>query len=107
MATPSAPKGATPSNILDLTPEEAKDRLVSWGKARDLPRYRAEQLFPRLWQRPVGSWSDATELPKELRVELEKAFPSPGSRSIPSRPPTTAPRNSSGASPTERRSSPF
>jgi 23S rRNA (adenine2503-C2)-methyltransferase len=77
MATPSAPKGATPSNILDLTPDEAKDRLISWGKARDLPRYRAEQLFPRLWQRPVASWNEATEIPKELRAELEKAFPLP------------------------------
>jgi len=77
MATAPTPKGATPANILDLTPEEAKDRLASWAKARKLPRYRADQLFPRLWQRPVASWHEVTDIPKELREELEKAFPLP------------------------------
>jgi 23S rRNA (adenine2503-C2)-methyltransferase len=77
MATAPTPKGATPANILDLTPAEAKDRLVSWAKVRGLPKYRADQLFPRLWQRPVASWSEATDIPKELREELEKAFPLP------------------------------
>ena len=45
--------------------------------ARGLPPYRAAQLERRLWQSPVGSWSDATDIPLTLRAELEQALPLP------------------------------
>ncbi|HJQ66799.1 MAG TPA: 23S rRNA (adenine(2503)-C(2))-methyltransferase RlmN, partial [Gemmatimonadales bacterium] len=34
-----------------------------------------KQILPRLWQRPVASWHDATDLPAELRSALAEAFP--------------------------------
>ena len=77
MAIPAAPKGATPPNILDLTPAQAKERLENWAKARGLPRYRVDQIFPRLWQRPVASWAEASDLPKDLRAALEADHPLP------------------------------
>src|SRR2546428_7039039 len=39
----------------------------SWLAERREPAYRATQVLPRLWERPVGSWDEATELPAALR----------------------------------------
>ncbi|MGE0354805.1 MAG: 23S rRNA (adenine(2503)-C(2))-methyltransferase RlmN [Gemmatimonadales bacterium] len=63
------------STILDLTPAEARQALEDWVQARGLPAFRTRQLLPRLWQRPVRRWADATELPRNLRDELDEAFP--------------------------------
>lgn len=63
------------SRILDLTPAEAQQALEAWVQARGLPAFRTRQLLPRLWQRPVRRWADATELPQSLRAELDEAFP--------------------------------
>lgn len=63
--------------LLDLPPAAARDRLAEWVKSTGSPGYRAGQLLRRLWVKPVGSWADATELPLELRRELERAFPLP------------------------------
>jgi len=65
------------SGLLDLTPAAAGERLAHWVAERGLPAYRARQLLRRLWQAPVASWADATELPLTLRAELESAFPLP------------------------------
>jgi 23S rRNA (adenine2503-C2)-methyltransferase len=35
-------------------------------------------MVRRLWQAPVRSWTEATELPATLRVELDQRFPLPG-----------------------------
>jgi 23S rRNA (adenine2503-C2)-methyltransferase len=77
MATAPTPKGATPPNILDLAPAAAKNRLVTWVSAKELPKYRVEQIFARLWQRPIASWSEASDLPKALRDALEADHPLP------------------------------
>ena len=66
-----------PRTLLDLTPAAARERLVEWVKTTGLPGYRAGQLARRLWVKPVASWSDATELPLELRRELDRTFPLP------------------------------
>jgi 23S rRNA (adenine2503-C2)-methyltransferase len=42
--------------------------------ARGEPAYRATQVFGRLWQRPVRSFDDITELPKSLREALALSF---------------------------------
>ena len=34
-------------------------------------------MLRRLWQAPVRSWAEATELPATLRAELDQAFPLP------------------------------
>jgi 23S rRNA (adenine2503-C2)-methyltransferase len=64
-----------PSPILGLPPAAARQRLEAWVAARQLPRYRAEQLLRRLWQAPVAAWADATELPLALRAELDQELP--------------------------------
>ena len=77
MATAPVKSGATPANILDLAPAAARNRLVTWVSAQKLPKYRVDQIFPRLWQRPVATWAEATDLPKELREALEAGHPLP------------------------------
>ncbi len=62
-------------NLLDLDPEQAKSTLGQWIAERGDPSFRVRQLLPRLWQRPVGSWSEATELPRRLVDELTRRFP--------------------------------
>ena len=68
---------ATDATLLDLSPEEAATHLEAWAVTESLPSYRARQLVPRLWQRPVAAWSDATELPRELRDRLQERWPLP------------------------------
>ena len=68
---------ATQRSLLDLPPAEARAALADWVGGRGLPRYRTEQLVRRLWLAPVERWAAATELPVELRTELDVAFPLP------------------------------
>jgi 23S rRNA (adenine2503-C2)-methyltransferase len=62
-------------DLLSLTPDAARETLAPWLTARGDPPYRLKQVFPRLWQRPVARWADATELPAPLRAALEESFP--------------------------------
>ena len=62
-------------DLLSLTPEAARHSVAEWLAQRAEPAYRATQIVPRLWQRPVGSWDQATDLPAELRRALGAAFP--------------------------------
>ncbi|MEZ4411796.1 MAG: 23S rRNA (adenine(2503)-C(2))-methyltransferase RlmN [Gemmatimonadales bacterium] len=72
----TSPRVAPPADtILDLTPDAARARLTTWVEERGLPNYRADQLHRRLWVQPIRAWSDATELPAALRVELDETFP--------------------------------
>jgi len=66
---------ASDTDLLSLTPQASEARLRDWLTQRDEPGYRLEQMAARLWQRPVASWSDATELPVALRLALEQVFP--------------------------------
>ncbi|MGH7548217.1 MAG: 23S rRNA (adenine(2503)-C(2))-methyltransferase RlmN [Gemmatimonadales bacterium] len=63
------------TNLLSLTPDGARAALADWVAARGEPAYRVNQIVPRLWQRPVGSWDDARELPAALHRDLTAAFP--------------------------------
>src|SRR5438046_7498933 len=62
-------------DLLSLVPDAARTALAQWLAARGEPAYRARQVLPRLWERPVGSWDDATELPAALRRALAVALP--------------------------------
>ncbi|PYO99639.1 MAG: 23S rRNA (adenine(2503)-C(2))-methyltransferase RlmN [Gemmatimonadetes bacterium] len=62
-------------DLLSLVPAAGGAALAQWLAQRCEPAYRARQILPRLWQRPVGSWDDATELPAALRRDLAVAFP--------------------------------
>src|SRR5437016_2368569 len=66
---------APTTDLLCVTPAEARTRLAAWLATRGEPAYRAAQVLPRLWQRPVGSWNEASDLPAALRRELDQAFP--------------------------------
>jgi len=62
-------------DLLSLTPEAARNALGEWLTQRGEPAYRLRQVLPRLWQRPVARWADATDLPAPLRAALDDAFP--------------------------------
>src|SRR3989475_1462160 len=62
-------------DLLSLDPAAARAALAEWLADRDEPAYRARQVFRRLWERPVESWDDATELPAGLRRALAAALP--------------------------------
>ena len=70
-------RATTESTLLDLHPEEAAGQLERWAASEALPAYRARQLAPRLWQKPIAAWADATELPLELRRGLDERWPLP------------------------------
>jgi 23S rRNA (adenine2503-C2)-methyltransferase len=63
--------------LFDVTPDSARQLLRDWTGTNRLPAYRAAQIHRRLWQAPIGSWDDATELPRELRQALADTFPIP------------------------------
>ncbi|HET7789966.1 MAG TPA: 23S rRNA (adenine(2503)-C(2))-methyltransferase RlmN [Gemmatimonadales bacterium] len=63
------------TDLLALTPDAARDAVAAWLKERGEPDYRARQIVPRLWRRPVASWTDASELPTALRAALAETFP--------------------------------
>ncbi len=69
------PDIAASVNLLDQTPDQARELLRAWTAKAGLPAYRVAQIHRRLWQAPLASWSTATELPVALRGELETAFP--------------------------------
>ncbi|HEV8304939.1 MAG TPA: 23S rRNA (adenine(2503)-C(2))-methyltransferase RlmN [Gemmatimonadales bacterium] len=62
-------------DLLSLPPETARAALGEWLAARGEAPYRVRQVLPRLWQRPVPRWADASELPAALRAALDEAFP--------------------------------
>src|SRR5229473_897988 len=69
------PSGTYMVDVLSLVPNAAGAALAQWLEERGEPAYRARQILPRLWRRPVGSWDDATELPAALRRALAGALP--------------------------------
>ncbi len=77
MSNAAARASASATNLLDQTPIGAAETLRGWVDQQGLPSYRANQILRRLWQAPVPSWADATELPTALRGELDRAFPLP------------------------------
>ena len=64
-------------NLLNLVPPEAERYLTEWLAARNEPPFRLRQILPRLWQRPVSNWGEATELPLALRQSLDRELPLP------------------------------
>ena len=63
------------ADLLSLPPEAARAALGEWLAARGEAPYRVRQVLPRLWQRPVARWADASELSAALRTALDEAFP--------------------------------
>src|SRR5256884_3723666 len=65
----------TVPDLLSLPPDAARQRVAEWLAQRGEPAYRSTQIVPRLWQRPVRTWDQATDLPAPLRSALAAAFP--------------------------------
>jgi len=65
------------TDLLSLAPQEARAALTAWLAAQGEPEYRVRQVLPRLWQRPIAQWSDASDLPAPLRSALDAEFPFP------------------------------
>ena len=63
------------TDLLSLTPDGARTALAEWLATRGEPAYRVRQILPRLWERPVARWADATDLPAPLREALDQDFP--------------------------------
>lgn len=57
-------------NIFEFSPEEIKQILSGWQKEP----FRAEQIFAWLYKKPVSSFSDMSNLTKELRQLLGDNF---------------------------------
>jgi 23S rRNA (adenine2503-C2)-methyltransferase len=72
-----SPDSTNADCILDRAPDQAWSALEQWTRDQGLPAYRARQLGPRLWQRPVTGWGSAAELPVPLREALDTALPLP------------------------------
>ncbi|HKT59201.1 MAG TPA: 23S rRNA (adenine(2503)-C(2))-methyltransferase RlmN, partial [Gemmatimonadales bacterium] len=64
-----------PVDLLDQAPASARSLVAAWVAHHGLPAYRVNQIARHLWQAPVGSWAEATELPVTLRAELDATFP--------------------------------
>src|SRR2546430_9440778 len=62
-------------DLLSLVPDAARTAVAQWLGQRREPAYRARQVLPRVWERPVASWDEATELPAALRRALTEALP--------------------------------
>lgn len=63
------------TDLLSLSPDSAAAALADWLAQRGEPAFRARQALPRLWQRPVTAWRDATDLPAALRTALDEELP--------------------------------
>jgi 23S rRNA (adenine2503-C2)-methyltransferase len=64
-------------NLLNLVPAEAERVLREFAAEHGLPAYRAGQVVPRLWSRPVASFDEITDLPKAVRTLLAEHFELP------------------------------
>ena len=65
---------ASPINLLDLVPADARQALLAAMADLGQPAYRAEQVFRRLWINPAADFDAMTELPVALRLALTECF---------------------------------
>ena len=59
----------------DLPPAGAAEAISAWIASRNEPPFRARQILPYLWERPVASWEQATDVPAPLRDTLQATQP--------------------------------
>ena len=64
-------------NLLNLTPNDADAALAAAMAELGQPGYRVGQVLRRLWQAPVATFADMTELPVALRASLDERFTLP------------------------------
>ena len=76
-APPPAARNMPKINLLNLTPADATAALEAYFRERGEPIYRAQQVSRRLWQSPVRSFADITDIPVAVRTALEQSFDLP------------------------------
>jgi 23S rRNA (adenine2503-C2)-methyltransferase len=64
-------------NLLNVEPAEAARLLGEFMAEQKQPAYRAAQVLPHLWEKPVASFDDIAVLPKALRSALAERFELP------------------------------
>ena len=65
------------TNLLNLRPADAAEAVREFALERGQPPYRATQVVRRLWEVPVASFAEMSDLPKPFRAELEERFTLP------------------------------
>ena len=65
------------TNLLNLDPSSAATAVREFAISRGEPAYRGSQVVRRLWQNPVSSFDEMTELPKSFRAALAEEFSIP------------------------------
>ena len=64
-------------NLLDLAPADAERTLREFAAAHGEKPFRGSQVIPHLWQKPVASFEQMTDLPKAFRDLLAQHFTLP------------------------------
>jgi 23S rRNA (adenine2503-C2)-methyltransferase len=64
-------------NLLDLTPAAAGEELARFLARVGQPAYRARQIVKHLWQNPAPTFMAMTDLPLNLREQLDTEFSLP------------------------------
>ena len=70
-------KNTGPGNLLDLTPDAARDELAAFFSRHGQPAYRVAQVMRHLWADPRASFADMSTVPKALRELLATEFELP------------------------------
>src|ERR1043166_9377199 len=65
------------TNLLDLTPDQARDTLAAFFAEIGAPSYRTAQVIRRLWVNPARTFGEMKELPATLPESLEAPFDLP------------------------------
>src|SRR6266850_8235621 len=77
METPCRPSSfktrLRPVMLVDVRAQTRDELAVQFG-AWDLPSYRLNQLLQWLYPRRAESWDEMTNLPKELRQQLQQTY---------------------------------
>src|SRR5688572_5642352 len=64
-------------NLLDLAPADAEETLRAFAVQHGEKPFRGSQVVPHLWQKPVASFEEMTDLPKAFRELLAQHFTLP------------------------------
>ena len=65
------------TNLLNLAPTAAIAALREFAVSQGEPAYRGGQVVRRLWQAPVATFEEMTDLPKAFRAALAERFEMP------------------------------
>src|SRR3954470_10304568 len=64
----------TKTNLLNLSPTAAREELAAFLARVGQPSYRARQIVRHLWQNPAATFMAMTDLPVNLREQLDAAY---------------------------------